>query len=130
MQLLAHLHFLLVYVQKALGCLSIIFEYHCLKRRNKRKLKVSANKMCSGDTFWSAIFFVVWQSDADHFRNSSSRIDIKKNQSIRLTDFPSSLKPTTVNSPQLRRSFSQKDMSQLHDGYSVSHNNLYLLIFE
>ncbi|XP_009616067.1 uncharacterized protein LOC107786377 [Nicotiana tabacum] len=62
------------------------------------------------------------ESDADHFRNSSSRIDIKKNQSIRLTDFPSSLKPTTVNSPQLRRSFSQKDMSQLHDGYS-SHSS-------
>ncbi|XP_016464162.1 uncharacterized protein LOC107787152 [Nicotiana tabacum] len=62
------------------------------------------------------------ESDADHFRNSSSQIDIKKNQSIRLNDFPSLLKPTAVNNTQLRRSFSQKDMSQLHDGYS-SHSS-------
>lgn len=81
--------------------------------------------MCSGGTFWSRIFFIVWQSDADHYRNSNSQIDIKKNQSNKISDFPSSVKPTAVNNPKLRRSFSQKDMSLLHDGYSVSWQLLY-----
>ncbi|XP_060204439.1 uncharacterized protein LOC132632494 [Lycium barbarum] len=62
------------------------------------------------------------ESDADHYRNSSSQMDIKKNQSNRISDFPSSLKPTAVNNPQLKRSFSQKDMSLSHDGYS-SHSS-------
>ncbi|KAK4362593.1 hypothetical protein RND71_017834 [Anisodus tanguticus] len=62
------------------------------------------------------------ESDADHYRNSSSQIDMKKNQSNRISDFPSSLKPTAVNNPQLKRSFCQKDMSLLHDGYS-SHSS-------
>ncbi|KAK4350644.1 hypothetical protein RND71_029957 [Anisodus tanguticus] len=62
------------------------------------------------------------ESDADHYRNSSSQIDTKKNQSNRISDFPSSLKPTAVNNAQLRRSFSQKDMPLLHDGYS-SHSS-------
>ncbi|TMX04233.1 hypothetical protein EJD97_010606 [Solanum chilense] len=62
------------------------------------------------------------ESDADHFRNSNSQADIKKSQSNRISDIPSSMKPTAVNNPKLRRSFSQKDMSLLHDGYS-SHSS-------
>ncbi|MCD7457673.1 hypothetical protein HAX54_035746 [Datura stramonium] len=62
------------------------------------------------------------ESDADHYRNSSNQIDIKKSQINKISDFPSSLKPTAVNNAQLRRSFSQKDMSLLHDGYS-SHSS-------
>lgn len=62
------------------------------------------------------------ESDADHFRNSNSQVDIKKRQSNRISDIPSSMKPTAVNNPKLRRSFSQKDMSLLHDGYS-SHSS-------
>lgn len=62
------------------------------------------------------------ESDADHYRNSSSQIDIKKSQSSKISDFPSSLKPTAVTNPKLRRSFSQKDISLLHDGYS-SHSS-------
>ncbi|XP_015070092.1 uncharacterized protein LOC107014620 [Solanum pennellii] len=62
------------------------------------------------------------ESDADHFRNSNSQVDIKKSQSNKISDIPSSMKPTAVNNPKLRRSFSQKDMSLLHDGYS-SHSS-------
>ncbi|CAN4087945.1 unnamed protein product [Withania somnifera] len=62
------------------------------------------------------------ESDADHSRNSSSHIDIKKSQSNKISDFPSSRKPTAVNNPKLRRSFSQKDVLLLHDGYS-SHSS-------
>lgn len=62
------------------------------------------------------------ESDADHYRNSNSQVDIKKSQSSKISDFPSSMKPTAVNNPKLRRSFSQKDMSLLHDGYS-SHSS-------
>ncbi|KAK6794997.1 hypothetical protein RDI58_008450 [Solanum bulbocastanum] len=62
------------------------------------------------------------ESDADHYRNSNSQVDIKKCQSNKISDFPSSMKPTAVNNPKLRRSFSQKDMSLLHDDYS-SHSS-------
>jgi len=38
--------------------------------------------------FWSRIFFIVWQSDADHYRNSNSQVDIKKSQSNKIQNFP------------------------------------------
>ncbi|KAM3319289.1 hypothetical protein P3S67_006489 [Capsicum chacoense] len=62
------------------------------------------------------------ENDADHYRNSSGQIAIKKSQSNKISDFPSSVKTLAVNNPKLRRSFSQKDMSLLHDGYS-SHSS-------
>lgn len=79
---------------------------------SRRRVSVSAVRYQMSDS----------ESDADHYRNSNSQIDIKKSQSNKLSGFPSSVKPTAVNNPKLRRSFSQKDMSLLHDGYS-SHSS-------
>ncbi|CAN4085332.1 unnamed protein product [Withania somnifera] len=88
------------------------FGHSAAPRGERRRRSVSSVRYQISDS----------ESDADHYRNSGSQIDIKKSQSNKISDFPSSLKTTAVNNPKLRRSFSQKDMSLLHDGYS-SHSS-------
>lgn len=85
--------------------------------------------MTGGSTvFWCSFSFgksidwiclhVIWQSEADHFRSSSGRSDIKnidkwKNQTI------SSQKVFASGDRRLRKSLSHKDIAIIQDGYSV-----------
>lgn len=63
-------------------------------------------------------FYVIWQSEADHFRSTSSHSDVKNIDKWKKQTF-SSQKISGSGDRRIRKSLSHKDLARLHDGYSV-----------